>query len=128
MPARLGRGTNSMVSVPRVAVVIDEAPLTREVAARILRGMGMIVLEAADLSEAHEILIARHDDVRVVLVDPSLRGLDASRLRELRARVPAPIVLVGASCPPDLLVVPQTSALATPYRLDDLRELVERLL
>jgi nitrogen-specific signal transduction histidine kinase/CheY-like chemotaxis protein len=130
-PPRAARGTGNVVRIVKVALVVDEMPRTREVAARVLRGMGMSVVEASDFEEALRVVAARRDDLKLVVIDPELPGLYApSWIAELRAQTKAPVVLCGIATheTEELLATSDTSCLAKPYRIDDLRLHVERLL
>ncbi len=74
---------------------VDDEPALRDLAVRTLRPAGYEALTAADGREALELLRARRGDVRVVVLDLTMPGLDADEtLRALRSVRPnLPVIL-----------------------------------
>lgn len=73
-------------------LVVDDEPVVRTFAVRVLRDAGFEVLEAADGAEALELIETRSGDVRVVVADivmPGLNGLELlQRISILNSSLP----------------------------------------
>ena len=117
-----------------VALVVDDEAAVRRIGRRLLASLGFEVLVAVDGREAIAIFTEHHPSVRVVLLDFTMPGLDgAETLRELRRIRPDVRVIVAtgyAECEvaPSFPEQPPDALLQKPYRLDHLRELVQRVL
>ncbi len=120
---------------PRTVLVVEDTPLSREIAIRFLQRDGHEVLVAMDGREALDIL-ADHE-VDIVLMDcqmPGMDGYETTRIireRELDARlVRLPIVAVTANAFADDRARAFESGmdgfLPKPYRADDLLAFVRR--
>ena len=87
-------GTDTPMS--GLALVIDDDPDVRELAAATLRRAGLSPLCAADGHEGVKLFSEHRQDIRVVLLDrtmPSLSGADTvEAIRELRADVPVVLI------------------------------------
>ena len=107
-----------------VLVIDDEAPV-RDMAARLLRRVGIEAMVAEDVEEGLERL-ARCPEVSVVLLDLHMRGLsglDAVRaLHMTRPGVPVLMTSGSGGSETDSLVGPAAAAgfLPKPYRLEEL--------
>ncbi|MBW2280353.1 MAG: response regulator [Deltaproteobacteria bacterium] len=94
------------------ALLIDDEPAVRYVAARMLSAAGMKVMSAASGEEGLEILKSARDEIRLVVLDlamPGLSGLET--LRALRAVRPDLRVLITSGCGE----VAANEQLAEPY-------------
>lgn len=61
---------------PGTVLVIDDEPSVRKASERMLRSLGMAVLSAGSGAEALEVLRAHPGEVRSVLLDLSMPGMD----------------------------------------------------
>ena len=80
-----------------VLLVVDDEPMVRLVMTTVLSARGFDVLEAEDGHQALRIFRERRDDIRAVLLDMSMPGMDgAETSRELhRLRPEIPVVLLS---------------------------------
>lgn len=80
-----------------VLLVVDDEPMVRLVMTTVLSGRGFTVLEAGDGHEALRIFRERGDEIRAVLLDMSMPGMNgAETFRELRRIGPeVPVVLLS---------------------------------
>jgi CheY-like chemotaxis protein len=113
---------------------VDDEPMLRELAAEILAEVGFAVLQAKDGMEAVETYNAAHSIIALVILDltmPRLGGLEAFRkIREIDFN--AKVVLSSgytdhwlSESPDDLK---PEGFLHKPYKLNDLCEVVQRVL
>jgi PAS domain S-box-containing protein len=108
------------------ALVVDDEPAVRALAAALLDRMGFTVFTARDRREALALLASRAADARVALFDVALPARDADEvLRELRALRPQ-LALVLSSAFHDASTLlrddpPAASFVKKPYRYDELR-------
>lgn len=116
---------------PKRILVVDDEPVVREVVVETLADAGHHVLEAPG-GEAALRLLDDPDNVAALVTDLHMPGMDgvepARRAREKRPEVSilflsARLDVLGASDPPRPF-----SHLQKPFRLDDLRNAVARLL
>jgi PAS domain S-box-containing protein len=81
---------------PGTVLVVDDEPTVRAVACRMLEAHGFEVLQAADGDSALEIARARAAELRGVLLDLAMPGMDGDRafaaLREIRGDLPVVFV------------------------------------
>lgn len=119
---------------PRRILVVEDTPVSREIAVRFLEREGHDVLSAADGREALGILA--REEVDIVLMDcqmPGVDGFEATRIlraRELEARLPhLPVVAVTANTFADdrarAFAVGMDAFLPKPYRASDLLAMVQ---
>jgi CheY-like chemotaxis protein len=112
-----------------VVLVVDDEPTLRSILAEVLRDEGYAVVTAADGQDALEIFVRENPDL--VLMDvmmPRMDGLAAYRaLRALPTGTTVPIVLTSAVKTHDGLDARIDGFLPKPFDLDDLLQLVVRL-
>jgi len=107
-------------------LVVDDEPIVRRVARRMLERAGWTVLEAAGGREALERLREACDEIRCVLLDRVMPEMDGERtFRAMRAlRRDLPVLFVSGEPDPELrLRLADQEALAfvdKPFRLSDL--------
>jgi CheY-like chemotaxis protein len=117
---------------PRV-LFIDDEPFIREVALRALRGAGLAALAAADGAEGLDLYRAHHDDIRLVVLDLLMPGLDGwQTLAGMRRVRPEVAVVLTTGQPSDAFQEHPEAAhvrgfLCKPYSLATLVELVTRI-
>jgi signal transduction histidine kinase/ActR/RegA family two-component response regulator len=139
-PARPLPTVEGSAAVPvdgaRRVLLVDDLPINRKLASRLLQSMGHQVVEAADGQEALEALAREGFDL--VLMDmqmPVMDGLQATRAwreREAREqRVRTPVVAMTANAMDEdrdrCLEAGMDAHLSKPIIKDVLREMVERL-
>jgi len=104
------------------ALVIDDEPQVRQLAAKMLLKLGFTVLEAGDGVEGVEIFKAHPGEIRYVICDLSMPRMDGwetlSALRKLSPGIP--VILAGEHAE-----WPQ-AFLGKPYGLQDLRDAIGR--
>jgi CheY-like chemotaxis protein len=128
-----GRTHGAAAHRPRTILVVDDEPLVRRVARRMLEPSGWRILEAANGTEAVEQLRAAGEDVHCVLLDRVMPGWDGERtfraLREVRADVP--VVFVSGNPDPALShrlsSQPGLAFVDKPFRLSDLEGHLRKL-
>ena len=113
-------GTSREPAKPVVLVVEDE-PVLRMMAVDMVEGAGFAVVEAADATQAVEILEAR-SDIRIVFTDIDMpRGMDGMKLAAcIRDRWP-PIEIIltsGHVSIEDVDMPPRSVFFSKPYRHD----------
>jgi signal transduction histidine kinase/CheY-like chemotaxis protein len=114
----------------RAALVADDEPGVRKLAAVALRGLGFAVTEVAGGREAVELFRADPKKFGLVLLDLGLSEPDGPDvLAELRTvRPDVPVVLTsGHPEPPDLTPGPALQYLPKPFRPVDLKACVRRV-
>ncbi|HET7601600.1 MAG TPA: response regulator, partial [Gemmatimonadales bacterium] len=109
-------------------LIVDDEPAVRELARRGLEGSGCRVLEAADGSEAVD-LVSRHGPPDLLLTDLMMRGMDGATLAErVRLRWPTlPILfMTGRLDQHDRIeaAVPEADMIEKPFMPE---ELVQRV-
>lgn len=113
---------NQRFSRPRVLVVDDE-PIVRRIAARILTAAGFDVLTAVDGREAFAIASHLEADLSLVLTDiqmPYLDGLELGRaLATLRPGLPV-LYMSGFGIPHDSAGIPADQFIEKPFQPDRL--------
>lgn len=116
------------------ALVADPDPLSRRIAARLLRGLGMETVEARDGVEAEEVMLK--EDISLVIAEKllpkrdGLQLLDFLRQNSVFAGVPVIFVSLSAS-PEDAAYALEKGAfdyLAKPVALPVLRQKIQRAL
>jgi signal transduction histidine kinase len=111
-------------------LVIDDEFGVRTLARSVLERSGMAVLLAEDGARGVEIFRTRADEVRVVMVDLTMPGLDGretlEQLRLIRPDVPA--ILMSGYTPADLDECPTHQFLQKPFSPATLRTIVRRVL
>ena len=151
-----GRGSTFRVLVPAVAealaaageratrsgprarsatlLVVDDEPMVRSTAARMLRSQGFQAIEADGAGQALELFAAASDEIDGALLDLTMPDTDGIQLfdslRELRPELP--IVLMSGHSPEDTLerVAGRSHAtcLPKPFSLAELVAALERVL
>jgi signal transduction histidine kinase len=123
LPAAPGRGG--------LALVVDDEERVRTLVARLLRRLGYRVLEAEDAQRALDCFRTRGREIEVVVLDLRMPGMDGweclEALREIRRDVP---VLVCSGYDPGAVEErddPRLGFLRKPFRIDHLREALDRL-
>jgi CheY-like chemotaxis protein len=117
----------------RTLLVVDDEPMVREFAQRLLEAEGYQVLEAGAGREALELLRARLAEIDGVLLDLSMPGMDGDALlSELRSFAPDLPVIVHSghsleSTSERLSQWKIAGVLQKPYRAARLSEMVRRL-
>lgn len=117
----------------RTILVVDDEPMVREFAHRLLEADGHAVIEASSGSEALATLRARLGEIDGMLLDLSMPGMDGTDLlSELRTFAPALPVIVHSGYPADstaesLAPWHVAGVLQKPYRAARLSELVKRV-
>lgn len=113
----------------RPILVVDDDPAIRRMVRDALVDDGYAVVEAADGSQALEVV--GHADPRLVLLDMRMPGLDGwgfARLYRERATPPAPLVVMTAAR--DALAwgqeVGADAVLTKPFELADLDAILDR--
>jgi signal transduction histidine kinase/CheY-like chemotaxis protein len=129
-PARL---SSPRAVASQLALVVDDEPMVRAVATRILRGMGLSVVGASDGAEALEVFAARGDEISVVVLDMSMPVMGGAEVfRELRKTSRVPVVIASGFASQTetqaLLASGNACFLEKPFRVESLREQVQRML
>jgi CheY-like chemotaxis protein len=110
-------------------LVVDDEPTLRAIIADVLRDEGYAVVTAEDGQEALEVFARDAPDL--VLMDvmmPRMNGRAAVRaLRALPTGATVPVVLASAAATPDGLDQEIDGFLRKPFDLEDLLQLLERL-
>lgn len=128
--------TKSMTSVQagkRTILVVDDEPMVREFAHRLLEAEGHDVLEAGSGREALATLRERLGEIDGVLLDLSMPGMDGQDLlSELRTFAPQLPVIVHSGYPADstaesLAPWRVAGVLQKPYRAARLSDMVRRV-
>jgi CheY-like chemotaxis protein len=123
VPAVAGNGT---------ALVIEDEPQVRQLAASVIARLGFTVLEAGDGVEGVEIFKAHQGEIRCVICDLSMPIMDGwetlSALRKLSPGIP--VILASGHDKASVMTGdhpewPQ-AFLSKPYGLQDLREAIGR--
>jgi DNA-binding response OmpR family regulator len=114
----------------RPILVVDDDPQLRGALARILRGEGHEVLEAADGDAA--LTIARSVGLRMMVVDYSMPGLDGeSVLRQLREdladEAPSAVLLTGGAHEQARAEALGVLGLCKPFQVETLLAALDRL-
>lgn len=114
----------------RPILVVEDDPHLRAALARILRGEGHDVLEAADGDAA--LMIARSVGLRMMVVDYSMPGLDGeSVLRQLREdladEAPRAVLLTGGAHEQARAEALGVLGLCKPFQVETLLAALERL-
>jgi two-component system, cell cycle sensor histidine kinase and response regulator CckA len=108
LPQALAEPADAWAALPQGAVtilVLDDEPLVRELAARVLRGQGYEVIEAEDAAAAMR-LLARPHPIHLLLISSTLHGpLNGRQLAvQLRAQLPSLKVLYMSGYPSSVLI------------------------
>ena len=117
----------------RTLLVVDDEPMVREFAQRLLEAEGYCVLEAGSGSDALTVLRSRLEEIDAVLLDLSMPGMDGDTLlAELRAFAPKLPVIVHSghaieSTSERLAQWNIAGVLQKPYRAARLSEMVRSL-
>jgi signal transduction histidine kinase/CheY-like chemotaxis protein len=111
-------------------LVVDDEPGVRSMARTVLSRAGMTVLVAEDGRAALDMFRAHADEVRVVLIDYTMPGLDgADTLDLLRAvRPDVPAILMSGYLPGAIADLEHVEFLAKPFTPGSLRSLLARLI
>lgn len=115
------------------ALLVDDEAIVREMAARMLRHLGLEVVAAADGLEAVARAVEHRDRLDVAILDLSMPGLDGREVYEaLRGQgVTVPVLFSSAydvGQVRDIVERGDATFLQKPYRLDALRERLAELL
>lgn len=125
---------SARIRVPtRLALVVDDEPMVRAVATRILRHMGLSVVGASDGAEALEVFAAHRDEISIVVLDMSMPVMGGAEcLREIRRKSRVPVVIASGfaneSETQSLLAQGNTVFIEKPYSVEQMRGQVQRLL
>lgn len=123
-------GSQRDAAKPLSVLVVDDSGDTRKVLSMALEISGYRVSVAANGMEALEILqLQRHDLVLTDLWMPNMDGAELVRLlRQNPATASTPIVLMTASCPPQLRATVAVDAFMTkPFEFEPLLKLLASL-
>jgi signal transduction histidine kinase len=111
-------------------LVVDDETGVRDLVQAVLERAGMTVIIAADGDSAVETFRQRADEIRLLLVDLTMPGLDGrealEEMRKRRADVPA--ILMSGYSPMDLDRGSAQAFLQKPFTPDALRSIVKRVL
>lgn len=118
----------------KTVLVVDDEPLFRQIARRILEREGYAVLDAADGQEAVEVVAEHAARIHLVVLDlmmPRLSGTEA--LQKIRELAPRLRVVVSSAHPAEPLGKLHAGGgpvelLPKPYTADDLLAKVRELL
>ncbi len=125
---------SSRIKLPsRLALVVDDEPMIRATATRILRQMGLSVVGASDGAEALEVFAARRDEISIIVLDMSMPVMGGAEcLREIRRKSRVPVVIASGyaneSETQTLLAQGNAVFLEKPYSVEQMREHVQHLL
>jgi CheY-like chemotaxis protein len=114
----------------RTILVVDDEPMVREFAHRLLESEGHVVIEAGSGQEALRTLRERTNEIDGVLLDLSMPGMDGNDLLSaLRSFAPTLPVIVHSGYPADstaesLARYKVAGVLQKPYRAARLSEMV----
>ena len=115
----------------RAALVVDDEPAVRKLAAISLRSLGFAVTEAAAGPEAVELFRAEPTRFALVLLDLGLGGTDGrdvlAEVRKVRADLPV-VLTSGSPEPAGLPYGPTLQFLQKPFRPVDLKGCVRRVI
>ena len=130
------RHSDSMQDVgnDKTVLVVDDEPLFRQIARRILERDGYAVLDAADGQEAVDVVAEHGSRIDVMVLDlmmPRLSGTEA--LQRIRELAPQLRVIVSSAHPAEPLCKLRAGGgpvelLPKPYTADDLLAKVRELL
>lgn len=115
-----------------LALVVDDEPLIREAAAEMLQLLGFETLQASDGEEALAELARRPDEIRLVLMDLTMPGMDGREaFRHMKLRRPdLRVILSSGYSEQEAVQAFRGKGLAgfiqKPYRMADLGEAVAR--
>jgi len=124
----------SSAAVSKGVLLVEDVEAERRLAARILEGMGLKVLEAADGRQAIRIFMANRAQVQLVVLDlilPGVTGKETFRwLRKLDGQLKVILTsgYLDESRVRDLLDAGAFGYLPKPYQHESLRSAVERAL
>ncbi len=106
----------------RTALVIDDEPMVRAAAERILTRFGLTTLVASDGADGLA-LLARHPEVAVAIVDLSMPGLSGTEVlaRIKRERPGLPVVICSGYIENRQLLAAADALLNKPFAMSDLR-------
>ena len=111
-------------------LVVDDEPTLREIVAEMLREERYTVITAPDGQQAVELVKREHVDL--VLMDvmmPGLDGREAYLAMRAHPEIPdMPVVMMSAGIAPDRLDPSLAAFLPKPFQLDQLLDLVARLI
>lgn len=115
-------------------IVVDDEPIIRSLARRILQRAGYEVLEAEDGYQCLKFFSENRDEVAMVVLDECMDGLTGlqtlAKLREMEPGLPCILSSGQATSPDDVPSGLNTklSLLQKPYRADALSRMAEQLL
>jgi CheY-like chemotaxis protein len=119
-----------MTSAEQVVLVVEDEPLLRMAAVDMIETAGFIVVEAADATQAVEILESR-PDIRIVFTDIDMpRGMDGIKLAALiRDRwPPIHIIITSGHLNPPASHLPADSVFfSKPYREMEVLATIRRM-
>ncbi|MEM1203123.1 MAG: PAS domain S-box protein [Acidobacteriota bacterium] len=134
VPPRQESGSMSAWEATGLALVVDDEKMVRDVAARVLQRQGFDVLVAADGHEALEIFTGRASEIRLVLLDHTMPGMDGEAvLRQMEGIESSARVLLMSgyrehSVMPEMEFDRLAAFLHKPFRPNDLLRKVREVL
>ncbi len=131
--AKPGRTELEKVLVRRIVLVVDDEPMVRKTATRILERLGVTVISCGDGAEAIRVYEERKAEVALVLLDMSMPVMGGAEcFRQLRARGSVPIVIVSGYAidreVQALIAAGAAGFIEKPYTVADLSRQVARIL
>jgi two-component system cell cycle sensor histidine kinase/response regulator CckA len=130
-PQTLAPRDGRIISGQGTILVVDDEPLLRRVASKLLQKLGYRVLEAASGQKALEIFQAKMAEIDLVLLDlimPGMTGLQTlERLRALKPEVPV-LMCSGYGDAEDRGLPPGVDFLPKPYPLEILSQRISEAL
>lgn len=128
-PVAKPRRPESMAGMATILVVDDERPL-RNLLAQVFADSGHRVLLAVNGRQALDLLRSQRPDL--VLADvmmPEINGVElCQRIKESPATAGIPVILMSAASAATGRQAPADAFLGKPFDLDDVEELIQRLL
>jgi CheY-like chemotaxis protein len=116
--------------VPSI-LVVDDDPMVRLIASRILGGWGFRIREAETAEEAFAALVTTHDRPQLILIDVILPGADGVSLaQQIHEEWPDQRILYMSAYPAEVLRAHRVDApvLVKPFTQDELLRRVEAAL
>jgi CheY-like chemotaxis protein len=133
MPAHRNEQLSSQLPPPYITVlVVDDERISRRVATRMLRELGLRVLEADGAEEALDVFRISQQPIDLVLLDVLMPETDGVELAEqILAHRPGQRIIFMSAYPAEVLAEHglqdlEVLFLAKPYTMDELRDKVRQ--